>query len=98
MEQMLLPQQNLLIMNLFRCKMSENKTRWELYKEKNGVTMFDVINPNKLETSAEEADSRYSICLSCPELINITKQCKKCGCFMAVKTKLKYAKCPIGKW
>lgn len=78
--------------------MSEKKTRWELYKEKNGVTIFDAINPNRLETSKEEAIARYEICLSCPYLIDLTKQCKKCGCFMSEKTKLKYAKCPENKW
>lgn len=78
--------------------MENKKTRWELYKEKNGVTIFDAIDPKRAETSKEEGDARYEICLSCPELINMTKQCKKCGCFMSVKTKLKHARCPIGKW
>jgi hypothetical protein len=46
----------------------------------------------------ELAKLRLKTCLSCPELIKTTKQCKKCGCFMTVKTKLEVAKCPIGKW
>jgi hypothetical protein len=78
--------------------MSENKSRWELYKEKNGVTMFDAINPNTAQADDAEADARYKACLSCPELVSLTKQCKRCGCFMSVKTKLKHARCPIGKW
>jgi len=28
----------------------------------------------------------------------LSKQCKKCGCFMAIKTKLQAATCPLGKW
>jgi hypothetical protein len=58
---------------------------------------WDILNPND---RAEEsvANSRYDICLQCPELIKLTKQCKKCGCFMALKTKVKHASCPIGKW
>jgi hypothetical protein len=44
------------------------------------------------------AEERYSICQACPELIKLTKQCKKCGCFMAVKSKMKLAECPLGKW
>ena len=24
------------------------KSRWEIYKEKNGVTVFDLVNPNKV--------------------------------------------------
>ena len=27
-----------------------------------------------------------------------TKQCKECGCIMSVKTKLKFAACPLEKW
>jgi hypothetical protein len=57
-----------------------------------------MINPNVDQVSKDTSDSRYSICQSCPELISLTKQCKKCGCFMAAKTKLLNAECPIGKW
>lgn len=90
------------------------KSKWELFKEKKQRELeeaaknpaskedrdarpWDLLNPNE---RAEEsvANSRYDICLSCPELINMTKQCKKCGCFMALKTKVKHASCPIGKW
>jgi hypothetical protein len=39
-----------------------------------------------------------SICLGCPELIKATKQCKKCGCIMELKTKLPHAECPLQKW
>lgn len=41
---------------------------------------------------------RLEICHACPEFINPTTQCKKCGCVMQLKTKLKEAECPIGKW
>lgn len=73
-------------------------TAWEKYKEKNGVTPLDALNPKTKRTSEELSEKRYSICLECPELINLTKQCKQCGCFMNVKTKLESAKCPLGKW
>ena len=74
------------------------KSRWEQYKEKNGVTPLDLLNPNTKPATEESSNERYEICLSCPELINISKQCKKCGCFMSIKTKLESAKCPLGKW
>lgn len=48
--------------------------------------------------SKELADSRYETCLGCDRFINLTKQCKECGCFMVVKTKLQHSVCPIGKW
>lgn len=41
---------------------------------------------------------RMNICKQCEHLIRVTTTCKKCGCFMAVKSRLKEAKCPIGKW
>jgi len=46
----------------------------------------------------EEATRRFDICQSCPELTHITLRCKQCGCFMAAKTKLQTATCPLGKW
>jgi len=72
---------------------------WEEYKKNLGDTRpWDLINPKTEYASKELADERYEICLGCPELIKLTKQCKKCGCFMAVKTKIKASVCPIGKW
>jgi hypothetical protein len=38
------------------------------------------------------------MCKACPELIKLTTQCKKCGCFMDAKTELPHAECPLGKW
>ena len=76
----------------------KKKSRWQEYKEKNGVTPLDMLNPNTKHTTPEIAEQRLDICKACPELIQVTKQCKKCGCFMTAKTKLESAKCPIGKW
>lgn len=73
-------------------------SRWQEYKDKNGVTPLDMLNPNTRHVDEDVAKQRFDTCLSCPELISITKQCKKCGCFMAAKTKLEAAKCPLGKW
>lgn len=82
-----------------------NKNRWERYLEKQqgknperGVRPWDFLNPDTEYASEEESARRYSICKVCPELIDLTKQCKKCGCFMAAKTKLSGATCPIGRW
>ena len=75
------------------------KSRWDEYKEKNnGVTFLDVLNPNVERTDEEKSQKRFSICEECPELIKLTKQCKQCGCFMPLKTKLEAAKCPLSKW
>lgn len=79
--------------------MSEELTPWQRYKKNLGETRpWDIVNPETEWALEELANTRYSICQACPELIKLTKQCKKCGCFMAVKTKLQEAKCPLGKW
>ena len=75
-----------------------SKSKWQEYKEKNGVTPLDMLNPNTKRSTEELASSRMAICKACPELIKLTSQCKKCGCFMKAKTKLEKAVCPIGKW
>ena len=79
----------------------QSKSPWQIWKEslKNKEPQFwDALSGNADKASEELADSRYEICKSCPEFIGLTKQCKKCGCFMNVKTKLKHADCPIHKW
>ena len=43
-------------------------------------------------------DARWNECQNCEHLIKSTSSCKKCGCFMKVKTKISTARCPIGKW
>ena len=62
------------------------------------VRPWDLFNAKKPKLSEEFKKERMDICLSCPELIKLTQTCKKCGCFMKVKTQLADAKCPIGKW
>jgi hypothetical protein len=79
--------------------MSEELTPWQKYKQNLGDTRpWDLVNPATDWASEELAKTRYSICKACPELIKLTKQCKKCGCFMVAKTKLQGAVCPLGKW
>lgn len=60
--------------------------------------MQSVVAGNGLRISDEEANHRLNICNSCEYFDQIQKRCKKCGCFMAVKTYLKAEKCPLGKW
>lgn len=78
----------------------EKKSRWQEYldNQKGAVKPWDLINPNTEWASEEEANKRYEICKGCPELMKMTKTCKKCGCFMKAKTKLQLAVCPLGKW
>jgi len=71
---------------------------WEKYKQKLGDSRpWDILDTeNYIDT--EIAMNRMLVCLDCPKLLKITKQCKECGCFMQLKTKLKNATCPLGKW
>jgi len=77
----------------------ENLSPYQKWKKNLGETRpWDIVNPETEWADEEKAKERYSICKACPELIKVTKTCKKCGCFMAAKTKLEKASCPIGKW
>jgi hypothetical protein len=79
--------------------MSNEKTPWQKWKENLGETRpWDLLNPNTEYASEQIANTRYEICNGCPQLIALTKQCKECGCFMNLKTKLEKAICPLGKW
>ncbi len=49
-------------------------------------------------SDAELSKLRMSVCETCPEFARIARQCKQCGCFLDLKTKLLEATCPIGKW
>jgi len=78
-----------------------SKSNWQLWKEKqpgDTVRPWDLVNPNIEHVDEATQQHRYNICLSCPSLIQATKQCKKCACFMNQKTKLPHASCPLGKW
>ena len=45
-----------------------------------------------------DSDERLQKCFQCEHIILLTSTCKKCSCFMYVKTKFKNSKCPLGKW
>jgi len=74
-------------------------TPWQEYKKKLGDTRpWDLVNPNVAKVEEHEALKRLEICETCPSLLKLTHQCKECGCFMKLKTKLAEAVCPLGKW
>lgn len=67
-------------------------------KKPRNVTPLDLMNPKKQRVSENVQKQRLSICETCPSFIHVTKQCMNCGCIMPLKTKLKDATCPLGKW
>jgi hypothetical protein len=79
------------------------ESAWQKFKKKSAekdraVKPWDLLDPNVEKVDEAEHSRRYDICLGCPELLQVTKQCKKCGCFMKAKTGLAKATCPLGKW
>ena len=46
----------------------------------------------------EQKLERFNICQACDRWKASTRQCKECGCFMDIKTKIKGTECPLGKW
>lgn len=66
-------------------------------ENKDNVTPVDLFFSNNY-VKKEIRDKRYNECLECERLFKPTRTCKECGCFMSLKTWLKEASCPIGKW
>jgi hypothetical protein len=66
-------------------------------QDKDDVTPLDLLS-SKNYTTKKIRNERFDICKECPKLFKPTKTCKECGCFMAMKTWLSDATCPINKW
>ena len=64
----------------------------------NDVKPWDLLNPFEKRSPEELAAYRLEICQECPWFRHNSQTCRKCGCFMKLKTSLERAKCPIGKW
>ena len=52
------------------------------------------IDPN--DPPEPFAQTRINICRSCEHYVLMV--CKKCGCFMPAKTRIRSARCPLDKW
>ena len=48
--------------------------------------------------SKEKILNRIVVCGTCPDYQKFRGKCKKCGCFLVVKTGLEAEKCPRGLW
>lgn len=55
-----------------------------------------AIAEQQAPVSEEDQAARLAICQGCDFYDG--HRCKKCGCFMNLKTRLRSASCPIGKW
>ena len=74
-------------------------SKWSEWKKAQGETRpWHMLDKDMYVEDTQLGKDRLEICKACPEFIKLTTTCKKCGCFMIAKTKLKGAACPIGKW
>lgn len=70
-----------------------NNLREKLADEQYKGSFVDYVLP-----SSEESDRKIAICKSC-EFYKIKSQtCQICGCFLPIKTKIAFFKCPKNKW
>jgi hypothetical protein len=46
----------------------------------------------------EEYVKRFSLCKACERFDLDSGACQECFCYMESKCRVKYSKCPIGKW
>ena len=67
-------------------------------KNNGDVEFFDLFDKNQPRSDKDLIQYRLDICYDCPFFNKRSIRCRKCGCFMNLKTTLKQAKCPIGKW
>lgn len=63
---------------------------------KNMVTPIDLLSSSNYHEDDNEVKRRLDICKSCEHFY--AGVCKKCGCIMKFKTKLRDATCPVEKW
>jgi len=69
----------------------------DLSANQKDVKPWDLINGSP-RSQEELAIYRLEICKQCEFFRQKSQTCKKCGCFMKLKTSLEHARCPIGKW
>lgn len=69
-----------------------------IMSDQDDVKPWDLLNPNSPRSQEELVAYRLEICKGCPFFRKLSQTCRKCGCFMTLKTTLKNAKCPVGKW
>ena len=77
---------------------TENDGHEHQPEEHKDVKFLDLFNPNQPRSDEDLMKERLDICNQCEFLRKGSQRCKLCGCFMTLKTTLKQAKCPIGKW
>lgn len=79
------------------------KTSAAIFPDGGGMGPLPAPKPKaEAEVSAKqlpqkESQRRMAICNQCPELLALDR-CRRCGCFMRIKTQIPGAQCPLQKW
>lgn len=61
------------------------------------VKASDIIESLTVKCEPDVRAQRWLICQGCENLTKMHR-CRKCGCFMEVKTWMAEQECPIQKW
>jgi len=67
-------------------------------KDNGDVEFTDLFDPSQPRSDKDLIESRLAVCNGCEWFHKRLHKCRKCGCFMKLKTTLKQASCPLGKW
>lgn len=62
------------------------------------VKFIDLFDPNQPRSDKDLIEYRLSICNGCEWFNKRLAKCRRCGCFMQLKTRLEKAQCPERKW
>jgi hypothetical protein len=62
------------------------------------VKFSDLFDPSQPRSDKDLIEQRLAICNECPSFNKRLIKCRECGCFMALKSTLRQATCPLGKW
>lgn len=84
------------------CGNSNKENKTSVTSHRQSYNLLHVIK-DEITGQAEYVDEqtkqdRIDKCNVCNNLVSLTRQCKKCGCFIDVKARYKKAFCPIGQW
>jgi len=67
--------------------------------EKRKAMPWDLLWPSTEYVPEEIYDERYNTCLNCEFITKLSpKVCKKCKCWMRLKSAYSHSECPEGKW
>jgi hypothetical protein len=78
--------------------LTDSLSKWEEYKRSLGNSRpWHLLDKNN-RVDDKTFQKRLAVCVICPFFAKNISACKKCGCLMKGKARLKDAECPLNKW